>query len=217
MANVAESDAPFRTNLQKRRQHSPALTTAFPNACALCRVSSQALLTVLTLLLGCRSINSPAWYSNHWRGFPYQEVKEKLNDYTSVILVCVTADRSEKKEVAGATQHAEYLHHYTATIVGSYKGHYKVGDTVAFVQGYCPCGGEREVTTNTSVGELKFLLVEDKVHTDAEFGIEPCDTEPYDSKTDRLFKHIFPGHEVQQKGFQQIGCTESRNRATVPD
>ena len=54
------------------------------------------LAAVLTVLGGCRSVQSPPWYTDAWRGFPYQEVKEKLNEYRSVLLVCVTEDHGEQ-------------------------------------------------------------------------------------------------------------------------
>jgi len=175
------------------------------------------LAAVLTVLVGCRSVRSPAWYTDAWRGFPYQEAKEKLNDYRNVILVCVTEDHGEQVaiEVAGTKKDGGYLHHYTATVVRSYKGRCKVADRVAFVEGYCPCGGKREVTTNSFVGDLMFLLVEAKVHTNVEFGIDPSDTDRYDPQTDRLFAHIFGGYETQQRGSQQTGCTEPRDGTSV--
>jgi hypothetical protein len=140
-----------------------------------------------------------------------------LNDYRNVILVCVTEDHGEQLEegVAGVKTPGGYLHHYTATVVRSYKGHCRVADRVAFVEGYCPCGGKREVTTNSFVGNLMFLLVEDKVHTNAEFGVDPFDAKPYDPQTDRLFMHIFRGCEIQQRTSLRTGCAEPRDDASV--
>jgi hypothetical protein len=116
-----------------------------------------------------------------------------LNEYRNVLLVCVTQDHGEQTEmeVAGAKKDDGYLHHYTATVVRSYKEYCKVADRVAFVEWHCPCGGKREVTTNPFVGNLIFLLVEDKVHANAEFGVDPFDAESYDPQTDRFFTHIF--------------------------
>jgi hypothetical protein len=175
------------------------------------------LAAVLTVLGGCRSVQSPPWYTGAWRGFPYQEVKEKLNEYRSVLLVCVTEDHGEQgeEEFGGIKQVGPYLHHYKATVVRSYKGHCHVADRVAFVAGNCPCGGKREVTTSSCVGKLIFLLVEEKVRVNAEFGIDPFDVEPYDPQTDRLFTHVFRGYETKQKGSQQVGCTEPRDGASV--
>jgi len=175
------------------------------------------LAAVFTVFGGCRSVRSPAWYTDAWRGFPFQEAKEKLNDYKNVILVCVTEDNGEQVEieVAGAKKPGGYLHHYTATVVKSYKGHCKVADRVSFEEGYCPCGGKREVTTNSFVGTLMFLLVEDKVQTNVEFGIDPSDTERYDPQTDRLFTFVFRGYETKQRGSQQTGCTEPRDDVAV--
>jgi hypothetical protein len=126
-----------------------------------------------------------------------------LEDYGNVILVRVTADHGEKVETEadGDKKLGGYLHRYTATVVRTYKGRFKVGERVAFVEGYCPCGGERKVTTNSFVGFLMFLLVEDNVQTDAEFGIDPVDTDEYEPMTDRLFTSIFRGGETQQRGL----------------
>lgn len=170
------------------------------------------LAAVLTVFGGCRSVRSPAWYTDAWRGFPYHEAKDKLNDYKNVILVCVTEDHGEQVEIELA---GGYIHHYTATVIRSYKGHCKVADRVAFVEGYCPCGGKRAVTTNSFVGNLMFLLLEDKVQTNAEFGIDPSDTERYDRQTDHLFTHVFRRYKTQQRGSQQTGCTESRDSVSV--
>ena len=165
------------------------------------------VIAAVTVLGGCRSTRSPAWYADDWRGFPFHEAREKLNDYGRVILVCITADHGERieREVNGAKTFAGHLHHYTATVVKSYKGNCKTADRVAFVEGFCPCGGERPITTNTSVGNLVFLLVDGEVQAGAEFSVDPFDTEQYDPKTDRLFTRVFKHRGTPQNGFQQSG------------
>lgn len=156
---------------------------------------TAVLGVVLTTSAGCRSVECPAWYKDTWRGFPYQDAKEHLNYYRNVILVCITEDHGEQgeTEVGGVKRDGGYVHHYKATVVRSYKGNCNVSDHVAFAKGYCPCGGKHQVTSNAFVGKLEFLLVEDSIRPNVEFGIDPADTDRYDPQTDRLFKHILGG------------------------
>ena len=154
------------------------------------------LAVVFAAIVGCRSVEPPAWYTDTWRGFPYQDAKEHLGAYKNVILVCIIEDHGEQLEVdvGGVKKDGGYVHHYKSIVVRNYKGHCNVSDRVTFAQGYCPCGGKHQATTNSFVGALKFLLVEDVIHSGVEFGIDPADTDQYDQQTDRLFTHILSGN-----------------------
>lgn len=164
------------------------------NTCA-----TSALAALVLLLVGCRS---PSWYTDEWRGFPYGEAKEKLDQYRGVILVCVTADHGEQLEieVAGTKRPGDYLHHYSGSVVRSFKGQCKVGDQLQFALGYCACGGKRVVTTNSYVGNLMFLLLDEDVGVaKTEFGIDPSETESYNPKTYRLFTSVFSESKSKRK------------------
>lgn len=153
---------------------------------------AATLIVLVAIIVGCRSMQPPAWYADTWRGFPYQYAREYLGQYRNVVLVRITADHGEQSEIdiGGTKRNGGYVHHFKATVVRSYKGDCRDTDQVAFAKGYCPCGGSRQATTNSSVGQLEFLLVENAIRPNVEFGIDPSNADRYDEATDRLFNYI---------------------------
>jgi hypothetical protein len=110
----------------------------------------------------------------------FADARERMRHYKHVLLVCITACHWEDK---GDKQLS--LHHFTGTVVKSYKGDWKISDKINFVHALdAPGSGER----NESQGELLFIFTSE--HTDKEFAVDAGDFLPYDPKLGRQLEMV---------------------------
>ncbi len=110
------------------------------------------------------------------------DTKARLNSYKHILLGCIYEDHWEDRG-----PHEYSYHHFTATVVRSYKGDWRTSERITFVQGL---DYPALTVSNVSVGRLVFLFTDE--HKNTEIGFETGDVMNYDAELGQFLQYAYP-------------------------
>jgi hypothetical protein len=143
---------------------------------------SLIILGLVAICAGCCSSQYNARVFHPWGADDAKEMKSRLDEYTNVLMVCVYEDHWEDR---GPNRYA--LHHYRGTVVRVYKGDWRMGERMAFVQGL-----DYRAPTNPAscIGELAFVFTSE--HTNTEIGLDTGDMTTCNAEYAPALDRIYP-------------------------
>jgi len=137
---------------------------------------------LLGTAVGCRSTGTNATV---FRDTMWEDAKDahvKLDRFRNVFAACIYEDHWED-----LGPHRLAPHHYTATVVRTFKGDWHVGERISFFQGIDMRALHE---TNACAGLLVFISTSE--HTTAEIGLDTGDYGHYDSGVERALELVYP-------------------------